>query len=1110
MTTPVSPANTEIISDAIEKLRSYSQVDIYSGWRYCADAVEARDVTAANIFSWNIPQLNNQGNITWNGGKKVLWLGQHIVIPTDIQGYQTTGLSLRLALVWWADNAQVYVNGKLAAEGDLFDFSPRVLLEHQVNPGDEFIVTIRLVSPGHCDGALMSSRLVYQSTDDSLPEPGFVADELAVLQQYLKTFAPEKLEILAAMVKDIDGVGSSKAEIDSSLTLLRDRLIQTNIFHPQSKIYLLGHAHLDMAWLWRVSETWKAAQNTFESVLRLQKDFPELIFCHSTPALYAWIEKHRPDLFEGIQAAIDAGVWEVVGSFWIEPDLNLISGESIVRQLLYGQCYGIEKFGKLSTVVWVPDSFGFCWTLPQFLQQAGVEYFVTQKLRWNDTTRFPHDFFWWRSPDGSQVLSLMSSAIGEGIDPMKMAAYDCEWQSQTGLKSSLWLAGVGDHGGGPTRDMLEIARRWQNSPHLPPLEFITAEKYLQQITPTQQLPVDTNGTETTSPSASPSPHHPILPITPSPHHPITPSPTLPTWNDELYLEFHRGCYTSHADQKRWNRNCENLLYQAELFASFANITSGITYPQKKLETAWKQVLFHQFHDILPGTSITEVYQDALPEWQQVERVGTEILQQSLDAIASQINLPEPPHPHSLPVVVFNPLNWERSEVVAVSLPEIGATHSAWQIIDTNGQPQTSQLGADGKLLFLAKNIPSVGYVLFWLSPQEIEKYNTSPHYENTILELPSQPGEFSAPGVTLENEYLRAIVDEETGNLASVFDKINHREIIADGAGNQLQAFQDSGQYWDAWNIDPNYQKSPLPSAALESIEVLESGSVQTRVRVMRTIGKSEFCCDYILQSQSPILKVATTVDWQESHVLVKAAFPLNLQSEFATYEIPCGAIRRSTKPQTPAETAKWEVPALRWADLTEEGIESPSATKNDYGVSLLNDCKYGYDSQPNLLRLTLLRSPNWPDLEADKGRHEFTYALYPHTGNWQAAQTVRRGYELNIPLQIAISTLPQPGDKKALSPIGKFLDLSAGNLILMAFKQAEENPQQWILRCYECQGETADLSLQSDLGLSLGNSVDLLERSLSQPENLPAKESITIKPWKITSFELKQSVVGG
>jgi alpha-mannosidase len=268
---------------------------------------------------------------------------------------------------------------------------------------------------------------------------------------------------------------------------------------------------------------------------------------------------------------------------------------------------------------------------------------------------------------------------------------------------------------------------------------------------------------------------------------------------------------------------------------------------------------------------------------------------------------------------------------------------------------------------------------------------------------------------------------------------------------------------------------------------------------VVRQLGKSEFCQDYILQAGSPLLKIASTVNWQENQVMVKAAFPVNVEADFATYEIPCGVIRRPTHPQTPAEQAKWEVPALRWADLTGETQVNVNNVNNVniYGVSLLNDCKYGYDHKSNQLRLTLLRSPNWPDPKTDRGLHEFTYALYPHGGSWETANTVQRGYELNIPLQVVINppttqdATPSPGESVS------FLNLSAANLILMAFKPSEDNPQQFILRCYECQGDTAQLSLQSHLGLSLGNAVDLLEAKSSRPQN-----SI-IEPWKIASFEV-------
>ncbi|WGV28897.1 alpha-mannosidase [Halotia branconii] len=1042
MTPTVPQFHTELISQAIEQLRSCCQVNVHLTWLCQESDLSITDVLASDWSNWQLAQLNEKNHIAWTGGKKVLWLVQRLVVPQKLQGYPLAGLSMRLALVWWADSAEIYVNGNLVLEGDLFDCSPRVLLSEEVMPGEEFIVALRLVSPGHDCGALVRSLLVYETIDDN-PDPGFVADELAVVQLFL-----QRLDVLGEAVKKVtnrQGAEDTKEEWQRILCAVRQSLSQLQIPNLKSKIFLLGHAHLDLAWLWPVSETWNAAQKTFASVLKLQQDFPELIFCHSTPALYAWIEEHRPDLFAAIQQAVAAGWWEVVGGLWVEPELNLIAGESIVRQLLYGQRYVQEKFGKISAVAWLPDTFGFCATLPQFLVNAGVEYFVTQKLRWNDTTKFDYGAFWWRSPDGSQIFSLMSALIGEGIDPIKMVSYSLEWQTQTDLQDALWLPGVGDHGGGPTRDMLETAQRWQKSPFFPDLQFTTSQKYLQQIQSKESSQT-----------------------------------SFPTWNDELYLEFHRGCYTTHADQKRWNRRCEVLLYEAELFATLAIVSCGVIYPQAEIETAWKQVLFQQFHDILPGSSITQVYTDALPQWQQVAQVGTKILNESLRAIASQAILPSPPHPQAQPIFIFNSLNWQRSEVVSVALPTLTIANQEWQIYDCAGQQLISQLPQPSTLLFLASDIPPVGYRIFWLSPSS----SSSPLSVS------------SSPDWILENEFLRVVIDPDTGDLSSVFDKTYQREILS-GAGNQLQGFKDSGQYWDAWNIDPNYTQHPLPATNLKSIQWLEQGLVQSRVRVVRQLGESEFCQDYILPANSPMLKIASIVNWQENQVLVKAAFPLNVEADFATYEIPCGAIRRSTKLETPAEKAKWEVPALRWADLTEEtevGI---------YGVSLLNDCKYGYDSQLNQLRLTLLRSPNWPDPETDRGWHEFTYTLYPHAGSWESADTVRHGYELNTPLKVILNPLTTRQSSSALADSMSFLDLSAKNLILMALKPAEDNSQELILRCYESHGETTELCLQSDLGLNLGDRVDLLERSISE------KQSIKIQPWKIASFKVKYKEKG-
>ena len=1180
----MSPASNNL-SATVEKLRRLSQVEVQSGWRYC-DSDSA--VSSVNNCNWPVAELNGKGHIAWPSGKQVLYLGQQFVIPDNLHGYPVVGLRLLLGLAWWAEDAQIFVGGELVGQGDLFDSADRVLLSSSANPGDEFLVILRLVSPGHDSGALVRSICLYEAADSSCFDPGFVAAELEILHNSLfgnreilnSPYLPTQIigdrailvkgELLKSQIDlalgSIDwSAVCDREKFDRSLSVLRHNLLgylrafsgeldqgtaegaetteggrrdevfevgdnsnATSIYIGESgaltsiytgKIYLLGHAHLDLAWLWPVPETWQAAQRTFESVLKLQSEFPDLIFCHSTPALYAWMEEHRPDLFAAIKKQVAAGCWEVVGGMWVEPDLNLISAESMVRQVFYGQRYAKEKFGQLMRVAWLPDTFGFGWQLPQILRQGGVDYFVTQKLRWNDTTEFPHGAFWWEGLDGTKIFSMMSSPIGEGIESVKMASHAFDWQAKTNLQDALWLPGVGDHGGGPTRDMLEVAKRWKMSPFFPRLEFAKAVDYLSLIE-SQFLPeVATARPESDVPESDNQENLRALEFSnlsamKDANPPISHLKTLPVWKDELYLEFHRGCYTTRADQKRQNRRCEELLYQAELLSSLATICTGAVYPKSELESAWKQILFNQFHDILPGSAIAQVYADANLAFAEVDRACREILIKSLDAISAQISLPSPPGPDAQPILIFNTLNWSRSEVVAVPLPD--AADSDWQIYDFSRRRLVSQIvrgdrpQSHSTLLFSANNIPAVGYQVFWLcheDAQTVDNACASPEtdkktdlskltYGIAQKNPPCQETHFAAAEMVLENEFIRATVDGKTGDLSSIWDKVNNREVLNAAGGNQLQAFQDSGQYWDAWNIDPNYEKHQLPAPTLKDISWVEEGELRQSLRVVREIGKSEFCQDYIVEIGSPLLKIKTVADWQESHVLVKAAFGLNVEADFATCEIPGGAIARTTKPQTPAEKAKWEVPILRWTDISNDR----------FGVSLLNDCKYGCDLQPNQIRLTLLRGSTWPDEQADVGVSEFTCAVYPHSGNWQEAGTVRQGYELNLPLLVKVLPKLEKNGHKTLPAVGKFLDLSAENLVLMAFKQSEDDSNVWILRCNECHGEEAKLELRSDFGLAISQPVDLLEQPINLPQKSDEGTSFRISPWKIASFAVNLS----
>ncbi|MDJ0897839.1 MAG: alpha-mannosidase [Xenococcus sp. MO_188.B8] len=1104
-----------IIENAIARLRAQTQLDIQDNWYCCLEFNLNQDLTVINLSNNQKAELNDKRYLVFPQGRQVRWLVQKITIPHSLREYPLSGLILRLVLTWWAEDAQIFINGQLVQEGDLFDSSARVLITNHAIPGQEFLVAIRLVSPNHDIGALMRSRLVYEKDNSELElqiDPGFVADELTILSKYLAKFEPEKLPILVSVIHKINWSSLHRADqTTKNLYHIRQSLLPLAKNIKQRKFNLLGHAHLDMAWLWTTTETYEVAQRTFQSVLNLQQDYPTLTFCHTSPALYQWIEENRPDIFTAIQNTVNQGIWEALGGMWIEPEVNIISGESIIRQLLYGQKYLTEKFGTTTRVAWLPDSFGFPWQLPQLLKQCGIDYFVTGKLHWNDTTKFPHGCFWWESPDGTKLFTLMSPPNVTGVmdtNPITMTNYAVEWESQTGLQDIFWLPGVGDHGGGPTRDMLDVAALWQKSPFFPEIRFSTATEYLDNIS--QQYPLKTQ--DLNSPDSS-------FDIVDAPSGKSFQHSSFPIHNSELYLELHRGCYTTHAEQKRFNRYCENLLYQAELFATLATLTNrdrlffavfshhdqDITKKansqvishknnlaltnnsnhnqeqslswQGQIEKAWKKVLFNQFHDILPGTSIPEVFTEANQEWTEAITIGENVLSQSLNAIASLIKLPQPPDPDAKPIVIFNALNWTRSQIVSIPIEQ-----KYCQVYDLENNPVSSQIIDTNRLLFLAQDIPSVGYRVYWLSSTVEKRYIAS----QRITEL--QPAN---KNFILKNKYLTVKVNPEIGELDSIYDIVNQQEILS-GSGNQLQAFTDKGQYWDAWNIDPEYEHKALPAATLKSIQWLDNGKIQQTIRVIRIIGQSEFVQDYILEKNSPVLKISTTVDWQETHVLVKAAFPLTIESDYATYEIACGAIKRPTKPQTTAEKAKWENSALKWVDLTDD--------KQKYGVSLLNDCKYGYDIKPKQIRITLLRSPVWPDPNSDRRKHQFTYAIFPHKGSWNNARTVHKSYEFNIPLQVVEAI--KENQQNYLAPVKSFIDFSEENLIMMAIKgdenqKSEKDRENIILRCYECYGKTANLSLKGDLNLKIIGEVNCLEEDNNQ------KFNTKIKPWKVKNFKL-------
>lgn len=1083
------------IQATLQHLYKLTKIDIQPNWYITQENL----TTPPNNFNHCLQATpNHQGYITWEKGSKTQWFLQNITIPESLYNYSIAGFSLRLELTWWSELAEIYINGNLLRQGDLFDCCCRLLLTPTAIPGETISIAVKLVSPNHDLGALMCSRCIYEKATD----PGFIADEITILTNYLQLFDPDKLEIVAKQLATIDWnlLPIHQTQFEQQLKSIGKSFEPLATPIREYQIYLLGHAHLDLAWLWTVEETWRVAQNTFSSVLSLQQKFPNLSFGHTTAVLYQWIEENNPSLFAQIQQAVTKGNWEVLGGMWVEPEVNLVSGESLVRQLLYGQGYFQAKFGQICTVAWLPDSFGFPLQLPQILRQAGINYFVTGKLHWNDTSKFPYGWFEWKSPDGTSILTMMSPPNLAGVmdtNPLSMSNHAFNWHQQTTLTESFWLPGVGDHGGGPTQEMLEVQKRWSQSAFFPQMQFTSALSYLQGL-----------------------PHR-----------------NLPVWDDELYLQLHRGCYTTQGKQKQLNSYLEGLLYEAELFSSLAYLISqqrvyrqahfptvnSITLKEfscqvKKIETAWKQVLFNQFHDILPGTSIPSVFVEAESRWKEAISLGEAIRETALNAIAKFIELPNPPHPKAQPLIIFNSLNWSRTELVTVTTPP-----GNWGIINLAGVELTTQKSnsksddqmlpinqqenreegierdrlssfsgdkntpenphQSQQLLFIAEDIPSVGYRLFWLYPQE--------NPAETPADLP----------YILDNGLLKVEISPITGDITSIYDYELKKEILRP-PGSQLQAFRDEGQYWDAWNIDPDYQNHPLNPPQLQAISWLETGPLRYSIQVIKQLNQSQWQQVYQLTHNSKILKIVNRVDWRETHTLIKAAFPLNLQWDRVTYGTACGAISRDI-----SDSTKWEVYGLGWA-----ACDDPS---QKIGVTILSDYKYGYDSQSQQIRLSLLRSPTWPDPNADKGIHEFTYAIYPYLGNWQEAKSNHKSRELNLPLEgwrgvgnrEFDRNYPNSNDDcyispnqeklpEGLTPVGSFLDLGSPNLILMAFK-AGVTQSDWILRCYESYGEATSINFSSDLELAIAASVDILENDLTETVNH------SILPWRITTLRL-------
>jgi alpha-mannosidase len=753
---------------------------------------------------------------------------------------------------------------------------------------------------------------------------------------------------------------------------------------------------------------------------------------------------------------VKEGRWEIIGGMWVEPDLNMPDGESLVRQILVGKRYFQKNFGVDVKIGWNPDSFGYNYQLPQIYKKSGMDYFVTQKLLWaHEFTTFPYKLFYWQAPDGSRLLTYFPHDYAGGIDAEPLATDLSIWMpSIYGKKlpdnsEMMHLYGVGDHGGGPTRVMLDHADQLRApSTVYPKLEFSFARDFfgdLQKKLPTMKVP---------------------------------------TWDGELYFQYHRGVFTTQSETKRRIRRAEENILNAEKFASVASLY-GRAYPQDVVEENWKNLLFDHFHDIMPGSGIAVNYLDAKRNLENVDRVSNDVMLNSLREIAAHVNT----EGDGEPVMIFNSLSWARTDVTEIEA-QLPAPASQIEVVDSAGEPAETQLlsidpDTHRARFLLLSHMPSLGYQTYF-----VRGAATAPAAHPTL----------KASAETLENEFIRVKIDPQTGCMTSLFDKRSGTEALSAAetdtggpknstCGNLLQTFVDKPQRWDAWNIDADFERQHWDLDKADEVKLIENGPLRAIVRIKNHFQSSTFLRDITLYAGVPRVDVKMEVEWREKHILLKVAFPVSAHSNKATYEIPYGSVERPTTRNTPAEQAQFEVPAQRWADISDA----------KHGFSLLNDSKYGYDAKGNVLRLSLLRSPDWPDPHADEGHHEFTYSLYPHGGGWKDALTIRRGYELNYKL-ISISSEKHQG---SLPPEHSFLQPQAEDIIVTAVKKGEDD-NALILRFYEWAGKESDIALQLPPGAESAAETDLMERAIASVRVQNNVVSVHTKPYEIKTVKVR------
>ena len=980
-----------------------------------------------------------------------------IQVPEDFQG-KTIGLYIAGAESGWdyAINPQflLYVNDELRQGIDLNHREN--ILTYDAQAGTNYHVYLHCYSGRTRETTTLKLKLfaLDKETRDlyfNLITPYFVANKLPkddINHIEIIEILNETINLLDLREYYTDAYYNS---IRLANTYIKEEFYEKKCKESNIIATCIGHTHIDVAWLWTVDQTKEKVLRSFSTVLSLMEQYPEYLFMSSQPVLYEFVKEKYPPLLDKIREKVKEGSWEPEGAMYVEADCNVTSGESLVRQILYGTKIFKEEFGATNEVLWLPDVFGYSAALPQILQKSNIKYFMTTKIAWNQYNKMPYDTFMWKGIDGSEVLTHFITTQNPGHNPKEhFTTYNGilhpetminAWDryQQKGINQDVLVAfGYGDGGGGATYEMLEMGRRLSKGIQgSPTVKMGKVKDYFKRL----EARVKNNK-------------------------------KLPKWTGELYLEYHRGTYTSMARNKRDNRKSEIIYTDLEKILTFKEVVQE-GYDKEALDKAWKTILLNQFHDILPGTSIKDVYDVTQKEYEQL--VSNEGIKEALVQLSKNMYIEKEG------VLAFNTTSFQRNTLVSINAEtatllleneKIAEKNSIFYFEDEFGTRYTAQISADGEILLLDPSFPAMGYKLYRLVGCE---------------SIDSK--EMVITNHLIETGRMKLNLNDK-GQLVSIVDKVRNRELLKEGrVGNELRVFEDRPMNYDNWDIDIYYREKSWAVDNLIDIEVLEQGPIRGALKLSYTFLNSTIEQIIYVYNHTSRIDFKHFIDWDQSQLLLKTNFPADINSTQATYEIQYGNIKRNTTENNTWDVAQFEVVGHKWADLSETG----------FGISILNDSKYGYRIKDGEMELTLIKSGIEPNPVSDREKHYFVYSLFSHEGDY-TQDVIKEAYDLNY----KIHTIKVEANSQGKKVRNSFVTTDKENIIIEVMKKSEDQ-KDTIIRLYESQNKRTKVNLEFLLSYSEIIRTNLLEEDEYRLAEDTNKLFLTIKPFEIVTLRLKK-----